>query len=94
MIKEALPEDFSKRRGRFSIPHDLIHDTPNALLKVMSECLIVRAESMWAEDIIEYTALSRYFEPANLGEQIPEYTWIVDQDDEGVVTGVTAKKVS
>jgi len=67
-----------KRVGRFEISRRYIDERPNEALKIMSRCIIVRAECLWASDVIEYVAISPDFDelPPNL--QPPLYECQVD----------------
>lgn len=93
VIRPPLPIDFYQRRGRFTFEESWIKTEPRHLLAVMSQCIVVRAESLWAEDKIEYTALSKYFDPLGLGSEIPMYNWIIDVNNTNEVIRLKAEKV-
>ncbi len=86
----------SNRFGRFNIPGDYVYDFPEAMLAVMSNCIIVRAEHNFASGMIEYTAVSEQFSEHEDGEEIPLYYWIAttEVDENGIdrVSKVVAEK--
>lgn len=67
------PKLSRKRRGKFRISNDAIAKEPEKVLMIMACCIVVRAESFWAEDVIEYFAISEQFKPVDEGEATPEY---------------------
>ena len=79
-------EDIDHRRGRFKLHHDLIKDDPGLILKMMAMMIVVRAESLFCEDTIEYHAMSRLFEKVEKGQLIPEYSLEAHTCEEGEVT--------
>lgn len=74
-------EDINRRIGKFSIPSMMIDKNPEMAMKIMGKMVIVRAENMFAEPVIEYIALSPLFQKLPLGEMIPEYELVI-QDGE------------
>lgn len=78
-MTEKLPDNFGKRFGRFRIAADLVERAPAAVMAVLSQTLVVKAESRyWANDI-EYVALSAAFAPVPNGEEAPFYTPTIQQ---------------
>lgn len=62
------------RVGRFILFDRTIETTPYSTLnQIMSNFFVVRAEMMYAQRGIEYTAYSPLFGITDRGEQIPEY---------------------
>lgn len=59
--------------GKFSISHELVHFSPEEIKKVMGECVILRAEFMYASGHFEYVAISDLFEEVPEGCMPPEY---------------------
>lgn len=47
-------------------------------MDIMANVIIFRAEVMWHNDVIEYAALSPYFDIMEMGVMIPEYELIFD----------------
>lgn len=72
--------DISKRFGIFLISNIMVRQNPREVLKVMSQCIIVRCEFLWMEDAFEYKALSSHFEEVEEGCLIPKYHWIITSD--------------
>mgnify|MGYP003651267814 CR=1 FL=1 len=64
-----------ERRGRFEITMNIINQYPWIAKRVMSQCIIVRAERMYMRDSIEYHAISHKFDLVQEGEIIPAYYW-------------------
>ncbi len=66
--------DLKPRRGRFSLTREAIWSSDYDLLKVVfGDIIVVRAEFLFAEDKLEYTAMSPKFDEIQEGGQIPEY---------------------
>lgn len=63
------------RLGRFTLTRACIDQDRDAARLVMSACIVVRAEMRWAEDAIDYTAISPHFEAVPEGNVIPIYEW-------------------
>ena len=83
-----LPAAPSKRRGRFVVAVRLIYDDPEAMRRVMGECVIVHAESILIDDVVRYVAVSPLFREVEVGEVVPMYTWEVSRGASGDVTDV------
>ena len=62
-----------RQAGRFAIDCDLIYRTPQAVQAVMAQCIVVRAEMMFARNQIEYTAIGDAFQPVDAGQMTPLY---------------------
>jgi hypothetical protein len=71
------------KRGRFSITRMILLQQPEVLLAVMSHMLIVRAESMFDSDKIEYIAYSNLFDTISESEPTPSYTIIIAETKDG-----------
>lgn len=67
--------------GRFRLERDMIGLMPVEVLKVMSKCIIFRAEYLFAEDCIEYVAGSLLFRESPRGTRIPFYKWYFENDE-------------
>jgi hypothetical protein len=70
--------------GRFDIVVSMIEDNPAAVRAVMAQCIIVRAEMRWDRDLIRYDAVSEQFERVEPGRIAPEYTWKIEELDQGL----------
>lgn len=64
--------------GRFSIPVDLVRQQNIAVKRIMSQCIIVRAEMMFINNVIEYEAISWRFREVPEGQIMPNYVWSYD----------------
>ena len=63
--------------GKFSIDIDVINLELENVLQIMARCVIVRAETLYLEAKISYTAISpELFRPLEAGETIPEYVFV------------------
>ena len=67
-----------ERMGVFHISLELLEQNPEAVMKIMGRCVVIRAENLYYRNCIEYYAMSPDFEELGEGECAPEYTWIVD----------------
>jgi hypothetical protein len=72
-----------KRLGRFKISSRLIVENRKSVQAVFSKVIPVRAEHLWAEDVVEYFAVSDCFDEVGLTEFIPEYTVMVKETEDG-----------
>ena len=72
-----------RRIGRFKITLDLIDAHPYLVMTAMARCIIVRAESMYASNLIEYTAISPEFDVIPEGVVEPAYSIKVNTDEAG-----------
>lgn len=77
-----------RRIGRFRVSADRVRTMNSGLLNVMQQCIVIRAEHMLIDDQIEYTAVSETFRSLVPGELIPEYRWIVADDEEATAAEV------
>ena len=51
----------------------MVEDYPEAIAKLMEGMIVVRAESLFAYDSIEYVAISFRFLPVKTGAMVPTY---------------------
>ena len=70
-----------RRIGRFCVSHYLVEQHWEKLLPLMSKVFVVRAESLYARDCIEYVALSPEFAEASFDVVTPEYEVRCFQDE-------------
>lgn len=82
MSKIELPELF-ERKGKFQINLVEFRLDPMAIMAVMSSMVVVRAETMYMEGVIEYRAYSPLFDVVDMYASAPEY----DIDIEGMPEG-------
>lgn len=73
-INEFLnPPDISQRRGKFQISSQMLEENFRAVVMILHNVVVIRAEHDLASQIIEYTALSPHFEPVSMFSNTPEY---------------------
>jgi hypothetical protein len=65
--------DFTKHAGRFALSYHFILECFELAQHIMSQMVIVRAESLFPQEVIEYTAISSLFEEVETGAVPPEY---------------------
>lgn len=64
-----------RRFGRFKLPIA----APADHMRAVTACLVivVRCEHLFAEGVLEYTAISPLFATVPLGDIVPDYDWIL-----------------
>jgi hypothetical protein len=62
-----------RRLGRFIVGHATLHHDWRSLLPLMAQVVILRAESLYHLDGIEYLALAEAFDEIEMSEQPPLY---------------------
>ena len=82
-----------RRYGRFNIPRRLLDTDYDGVLKVMSKCVVVRAEMLMDQDAIEYIAISSEFDPVEKYSISPEYIVCVDYGKEGEQVNTTFERL-
>jgi hypothetical protein len=75
-----------KRRGRFTIPRKLLMEDFEAVSGIFQLCFPVRAEMMFDQDNIEYTAIGHVFDEVPKDTITPWYTVMIDRD--GLTVGI------
>jgi len=91
LLKELPKTDLLERKGSIKVSQDLLKENPEALLQVLSNILIVRAENDFITNSIVYFGYSKYFEP---DEAIPpEYMWTIHRDENGQCSIEKSKKI-
>lgn len=79
----------SRQLGRYKISHALLEDEPRTALHITRHTIPVRAEYLYAENCIEYVALSDNFRKLAIGGIPPYYNVIIRHNDEGGVAEIT-----
>lgn len=92
-LEVKLPDDLRDRLGMFKVSHDSIKKPAPWLFEVMQNFIIVRAESLYAHDCIQYSAMSMLFEPRVEGAVVPEYEIIINKAEDGKFN-ISAKMIS
>lgn len=76
MLKEfeGMPTELEDRVGRLLVGDSFFKNASREQIRfVFGELVIVRAEHLYAQQAIEYTAYSELFDLVDKGEEIPEY---------------------
>jgi hypothetical protein len=68
-------EDLFKRKGTFSITDEFIKDSPDIVMKILGNMIIVRAEHLFSSGRTEYNAYSPTFDTVTEGEIAPWYSF-------------------
>jgi hypothetical protein len=71
------------RRGKFKIPYRMIDQSPDMLRALMSHMIVVRAESLYFNNEVEYHAISPLFDVIELGQMVPQYLIEANQTETG-----------
>lgn len=87
--------------GKFTVTTDCIRRNPDEAAQVfkMLNLVVVRAECLFADSVVEYTGISDQFIEIGMGERIPEYRLEIssERDEEteaDVITKVVANRVN
>ena len=75
-----------KHCGVFCISQRAIKDNPEAVQLILSNVLVVKAESEFMTNCIKYWGYSRYFDVMDKSIEPAEYLWIMHKDDQGNTT--------
>ncbi len=76
--KETKPE--TDKLGQFEIGIDVIKEMPEVVKRIMSECIVMRAEFVYGTQVVVYHALHDDFEDREHGSPIPVYEPSYDSD--------------
>jgi len=71
----------SKKMGKFVISGALIENNPDDVMRLMGRMIVVRAEFIYGPNVVEYTAISDYFEEVEEGLVLPEYQFAFSGND-------------
>ena len=61
------------RVGKFSISNIMLERNFGIVRSILSKCVVVRCEMIFANNLLEYVAISPEFDEREPGETIPEY---------------------
>ena len=61
------------RVGKFSISNVMLERNFDIARSILSKCVVVRCEMMFANNLLEYVAISPEFDEIEPGETAPEY---------------------
>jgi hypothetical protein len=87
-------EELRKRRGTFEITRELIEDAPDEIQKVMGQTVIVRAESLFYNNSIQYHGYSSLFREVAEGEETPRYIFEATKNEDGEINEIKAREIS
>lgn len=73
------------RLGRFRVSVEVLTEENGDFKKFIGQFIIVRAEMLYAHDVIAYVAHSPMFDKTEYGDRIPEYNLIASKKDDGAV---------
>ena len=79
--------------GKVYIDLNLFRECPDKLVEITKDLLIVRAESLYVKNKIEYTAYSKHFEKVPIGKEMPIYNADVIIDKDNNIADVKFKEV-
>lgn len=88
-----MDEQIENRVGKFLISRSVLTNlakNPNNLKTLFGRMLIVRAENLYVEDGIEYTAMSDLFDKIPECEVIPRYSLIIHTKPNGDISDIEA----
>jgi len=83
-----------RRYGKVTIDHKLIDKDPLTVANVIfKDCVILRAESCYIKDAIDYTIYSQDLDIVEFGMVTPPYTAELSEEynDDGELVSVTRK---
>lgn len=86
MAKEMKEEWYKRlkeenRIGKFSITHGLLKNAPKIFIEsIFKGIVIVRAESIWHEGLIEYIGYSDLFKPVEENCEATEYNFEFEKE--------------
>ena len=65
--------DLQRRLGRFAISRKLVEQTPDAVMRALSNCIVVHCEQLYEYDAFAYVALSPLFAVVPQGQKANDY---------------------
>lgn len=75
------PTKLMGHKGQFTLSGELIRDQPEAIMHLMGQMIIIKADSIWSDDAINYIAMSLLFEAGTPGLRAPHYEVEMQGDD-------------
>lgn len=70
----------NRKYGHFLISRSLISEEPTLVKRILSQCIVLRAEMLWETNSVEYFAHCHLFKELSEAEVVPEYSWQVFED--------------
>lgn len=84
MAKAATKKQADKpetdKLGQFEVGIDVIREMPGVVKRIMSECIVMRAEFIYGTQTMLYHALHDDFEDREVGGPVPVYEPSYDSD--------------
>lgn len=82
-----------RRFGRLNIQRRAVFDAPEQVFAVLSQCLVLKTENYFIDDVFIYDVCCPAFEPVALNQQIPVYQAEINvkADDDGNITDIDVK---
>ena len=65
----------NRRLGMFSIDLDLIEKRPKDVRGIMEQCIVLRAETMWHKNCVDYVAICEQFPEVPMAEELTRIEW-------------------
>ena len=69
--------ELKNRLGRFIFPEYVLEANPRAIMTVLGDCVVTKAEHLWHIKAIQYYAMSMQFKELKEGDTPPLYTWTI-----------------
>ncbi|PWC95462.1 hypothetical protein [Azospirillum sp. TSO5] len=93
MSESPTPTNFvsERRLGRFNLAGDMIDRHPDAIAAALSGMIVVRAEAIYHDRSIDYTAFSPSFAPVADADVIPRYVAEVTSTESGGIANIEWK---
>ncbi len=82
-----IPDDMNCRFGKFKVDKFIIDDQPLLTMRLFRHVIVVRCECDYASLMLEYTAMSPYFDPIPKGTHAPYYCPIFTKEN-GQITKI------
>lgn len=72
------PNLFDRKLGKFKLAKEVILKDPSLAFTILSTVIVIRAEYMFEDDSIHYTALNHNFDILGMGMIPPKYIATVE----------------
>ncbi len=81
--------------GKFTVTTECIRRNPDEAAQIfrMLNLVVVRAECLFADSVVEYTGISDQFVEIGMGQKIPEYRLEVTQGKDKTIENVVAVRI-
>lgn len=87
-----IPDDMNCRMGKFGVDKDMALEQPLLMMRLFRHIIVIRAEYHFSNMMIEYEAMSPYFDPIPKHSNMPTYSPILTKED-GQITKIEWKRV-